>query len=252
MANDSNASRVAVYLPYATLLTGIETLEVGLPAKLHKSVWRSQSGGVQAQLLSAFKFLRLIDDEGAVHDRLKQLVQEKENRDARLREVIGAAYPTIGPLAASNASQKDFEDAMREYGVAGTTLDKAIRFYLQAAERLGLPVSPHWRKGRATTAASSPRKKTVKRKTDESITRPPPPPPPPASQDIIQIALGGGIVTITLNVTGPLTQLVREDRDFVFGLVDTMREHEVKQREPTASVDGRQVPAVIENAQSGR
>lgn len=248
MAKSNNESRVAVYLPYATLLTGIETLEVGLPAKLHKSVWRSQSGGIQAQLLSAFKFLRLIDDEGAVQDTLRQLVQDKENRDAQLRQIIEAAYPTIGPLAASNASQKDFEDAMREYGVAGTTLDKAIRFYLQAAERLGLPVSPHWRKGRATTAVSSPRKKTVKRKAEESITPPPPPPPPPASQDMTQIVLGGGIVTVTLNVTGPLTQLVREDRDFVFGLVDTMREQEAKQKGPKATVDGRQVPAVLEQA----
>jgi len=239
-----SSDRVAVYLPYATLVTGIATLEVGLPDKLHKSVWRSQSGGIQAQLLSAFKFLRLIDEEGVVQPRLKQMVEDRENRDMHLRAAIEAAYPSIPPLAASNASQNDLENAMRAYGVAGTTLDKAVRFYLQAAEHLGLVVSPHWRKGRATITPSATKKKSskpkIKRDAEESLFSPPLP-----SQDMIKVDLGGG-VTVTLNVTGPITQLSREDRDFLFGIVDTMRDHEAKQREPKASVDGKSVVAVME------
>ncbi len=126
MAKDDK--RVAVYIPFTTLLTAIETLEQGLPARLHRSVWSSFSGGVQAQVLSAFKFLGLIDEQSKVQPALKRVVEERENRNAVLMEVIADAYPAVIELADQNASQKDFEDAMREYGVQGTTLDIAAAF----------------------------------------------------------------------------------------------------------------------------
>ena len=223
MAKDDK--RVAVYIPFATLLTAIETLEQGLPARLHKSVWSSLSGGVQAQVLSAFKFLRLIDEQGKVQPTLKRLVEERENRNDVLMEVIADAYPAVIELADKNASQKDFEDAMRQYGVQGTTLDKAVRFYLQAAETVGLLTSPHWKKTKAvrTGGAKKPSKKgkraAIKRggTSGGDIQK-----NGQRASDTISVDLKSG-GTVTLDVTAAFTQLEPDDREFVLALIDKMR-----------------------------
>lgn len=219
--------RTAVYIPFATLLTAIETLEQGLPSRLHKSVWASFSGGVQAQVISAFKFLRLIDDAGNVQPALHGLIDDREKRNESLREVIADAYPAIITLAQENSSQNDLEEAMRKYGVQGMTLDKAIRFYLQAADVVGLPTSPHWKKTKATRTGGvkKPTKKGQKAKGKRDDA--PKPEIPQNSQrksDMITVELKGGH-TVTLDVAADWTQLETADRDFVIELIDKMREY---------------------------
>ncbi len=215
--------RVAVYIPFATLLTAIETLEQGLPARLHKSVWSSLSGGVQAQVLSAFKFLRLIDEQGKVQPTLKRVVEERETRNDVLMEVIADAYPAVVELADQNASQKDFEDAMREYGVQGTTLDKAVRFYLKAAESVGLLTSPHWKKTKAVRTGGTKKPVKKRKKADAKPDDKPETPQNGRRPDMIAVDLKSG-GKVTLDVTGvALTQLSKDDLEFMVDLINKMR-----------------------------
>ena len=139
-------------------------------------------------------------------------------------EVIADAYSAVVELADQNASQKDFEDAMREYGVQGTTLDKAVRFYLQAAEAVGLLTSPHWKKTKAVRTGGT-KKRAKKGKKADGAKRDDKPETPQNGRrpDMIAVDLKSG-GKVTLDVTAvALTQLSKDDREFVIDLIDKMR-----------------------------
>ncbi len=163
----ADSRKVAVYVSLRTLLKAIETLEDGLPPRIDTSVFNSFSVPVRSHLLSAFKFLGLIDDDGHIQEALAQLIRDKESRAITFSEVCERSYKEIVKLAEETASQRDLDDAMRVHGVQGATLEKAVRFYLQAAEYAGLPVSPLWRNMRGRSRPTD----RARRATSQRATR---------------------------------------------------------------------------------
>src|ERR1700731_2249582 len=85
----------APYLPFRTFQSALESLEHGIPKKLDRTMWPSQSGLVQSQILMALRFLGLVDAEDTPTDLLHSLVAEKEVRADLLQSLIIAAYPDI-------------------------------------------------------------------------------------------------------------------------------------------------------------
>jgi hypothetical protein len=247
----SDEARAAVYAPFKTFLTSLEALEQGLPDKIDPSVWQSLSGGTRNQLWSAYKFLGLIDDDGLVQTALQEIVTQRDKRDELLRNLLLERYAKVVEQAKKNGSQASFDDAMREYNVQGETLEKAIRFYLQAAAQLSLPISPHWKK-KAGTASSS-RKSSKKAKPPKpkdsggAETQHQETPRGGESTDgdekIVTLRSGG---SLTLSASVAITKLSKEDRQLVFDLIDRMQEYEDEPKKAGAKVDGRNVPAVIE------
>ena len=141
--------KAAVYVAFNTFQTALETLNQGLPPRIDTSVWPNLAGGVRGHLITAFKFLGLIDADGDVRPDLERLVVAKaDHRKAVLREIIERSYPLIVEIGQTNASSMQLAEAMREYNVKGDTLEKAVRFYLQAAAYCGLPVSRLWKKSK--------------------------------------------------------------------------------------------------------
>ncbi|MBI4337395.1 MAG: hypothetical protein HY683_06170 [Chloroflexi bacterium] len=227
----------AVYIPFPTFRTAVETLGQALPVKLDRSVFPSQSGAVQGQILSAFRFLGLIDKDGAVQSVLKRLVAAHAERNDEqfkiiLKEILEVSYSALLALAKQNGSYAQLQEAMRGYSVSGTTLDRAIRFYLAAAKFTGLDVSPHWGSGKKLnkTAPRSRRRrgtpgselpddsssKNLAGKGDTSHGQGSPP-------KTITLRSGG---TVSLSLSVNLWELEGDDRTWVFDLVDKLNKYE--------------------------
>ena len=234
MVQPSDESKVAaVYVAFKSLLTSIEILEQGLPSKIDTSVWPTMAGGVRAQLISALKFLGLIDNDRNPQPDLERLVNDKEHRPETLKGVLERSYPTIVQLGSTNASSKQLEDEMRAYNVAGDTLEKAIRFYLQAAEYAGIPLSPHWKKRKAPARISPDRKKPKAPKRSTEVTPLVRQPMHEQNMMIVELPSGG---QMRLSVTADMMKMSIEERTFMFDVIDKM--HAFEQEHKKASKGG--------------
>lgn len=141
----------AVYIPLKTWFESVDTLEQGIPNSIDRSVWSHRPTNTSSQILSAFRFLGLIDLESNQPQAiLSELVDARKNKDEAnqrtiVKSVLEASYPEVMASAKENSSNDKFRDIMQsKYKVSGTTLDRAVRFFLDAAEFAGVDVSPHW------------------------------------------------------------------------------------------------------------
>jgi len=221
--NNGNAKseqhRAPVYIPFKTFITAIETLQQGMPGALDRSVWPSFSGIAQSQTLGAFKFLGLIDDKGGVQPILKRLVSTKgDDRKAVLREIIDKQYVEAIQLGEKNASFQQLLDLFRGYGVQGGTLEKAIRFFLDSCDYTGLKekCSPLWAKAKKTMRRPSrkgeaPPKDERIEGTHDEVTQ--------SSVRTVQLRSGG---TLSFSLSADLMALSREDREWLFDLIDRL------------------------------
>jgi hypothetical protein len=75
MADESKS--IPPYLPYKTLLSSLENLGQGIPPKIDRSIWKNQPGTVQSQILSAYKFLGLMNDTTGPTEALRELVTNR-------------------------------------------------------------------------------------------------------------------------------------------------------------------------------
>jgi hypothetical protein len=226
---------VAPYVPFSTFETGLNKLAAlgGIPPKIDHTVFQQMGGVQKGQVISAFKFLGLIDADGVPDAALSDLALNRDGRKEALRKIVKARYPNITEqdLATMSPGQLDTKLADKSYNVSGATRQKARSFLLKAAEFAGIPLSK-------LLTAKGPRgpRKTGSRKqvlSDKSI---------PLSSLIkkdasannnsggdsrtVQLASGGS-VTLLLDVS--LLSLKGPDREFVFSLIDKLDAFENKE-----------------------
>ena len=141
----------APYIAYQTLKTFIAPLkEHVVPNRIDKSLLRSFSGAVQAQLMTALRFLRLIEDDGRPTEALKGLVAsyETEAWETELSSVLREAYPRLFEIPLTTVSPSEFNEAFKSaYPCEGETLSKGVRFFLNASLDAGIQLSPFLTKG---------------------------------------------------------------------------------------------------------
>ena len=65
---------VPPYVSYKALMKFIETLRRGIPSQIDRSLMRNLSGTMQTQMLTALRFLKLIDQQGHPEPILSRLV----------------------------------------------------------------------------------------------------------------------------------------------------------------------------------
>lgn len=136
------------YVSFKTLLTYMDDLKGKdhLPHQIDRSVMPKMSGITQNQVLSAMRFLGLVDENDKVTG-LQTLVDARGT--LKFSEVfagfIHQAYAgIIGTIDIESATQKQLRDSFRESSnVEGETLEKAVRFYLKALKEAGSPFSSH-------------------------------------------------------------------------------------------------------------
>jgi len=216
--------RAVAYVPFKTFITAIEALEhnLPLPHQIDSSVWPSYSGAIRAQLLAAFKFLRLIDGSGKPTPTLKNLVENKATRKAALRKVLETSYPNVVGLDLTKMSPRQFDQAMREYGKSGETHTKLVSFFLQAAKYSELPISPLLlRKARTVTRKrrteeTSQSEIVGKSQAAEAVA-------PPPTLKTLRLR-GGGVLKLVIEAD--LLQMNAVDRQLIFDLIDKIRDYE--------------------------
>ena len=134
------------YVAYKTFAGFIEGLKAnGIPNRIDRSVMPNMSGGNQAQLLSALKFLDLITEHGTVKEKLSKLVKsDGEERKKILHEIVVTSYPfLVGGNFIKTATTKQLEDKFKETGISGNTLQKAMTFFTHLAKDAELEVSTY-------------------------------------------------------------------------------------------------------------
>jgi hypothetical protein len=227
MANDQQAKLIPPYLPYKTLMSSLENLAQGIPPKLDRSIWKNQPGTVQSQILSAYKFLGLMNESTEPSEGLRLLVDHRSSPTPVMKKIIEDKYKSLldkHPLNTMTTTMlaNEFEAT---YQVDGETKKKGIRFFLQAAKANGFLLSKFLLD--QTRASSGTRKKRAKRDGE-------------SNGDLLEeeaeqetkgtyktVALqSGGQLSISISVD--LFELSKSDRDFVFGLIDTLQAYKAE------------------------
>jgi hypothetical protein len=173
------------YISFAQLLNVLERMQnEGVPSRVDRSYLGSWSGSAQGQFLKAARSLGLIDEHGRPTELLKRLVREPESRPEMVGQILQAKYPDALALG-QNATQHQLEEAFRNYnGISGSTTRKAVTFFLHAAKFAGIPTSPFFKPGRASSgggAGSRPARSRGGRRTTSANDIPPTEPTPPPS-----------------------------------------------------------------------
>jgi hypothetical protein len=228
------AKRAAPYLPFSTLLNSLDVLSQGVPPKLDRSLWRSQSGLVQGQIMNAYRFLGFVDEmQGdASTEELIHMAKKVEQRPEILRGIIEAQYYDIlENHDLTKMTMKMLEDEFeKHFSVSGTTKQKAIAFFLKAAKFADMPLSTFLQSQLRNTGARKKRgpkqRNDQQNGTEESLqedveaqTRV----PVGTISHSVRLASGGKLaVMVTAN---PFAMPV-EDRQFVFSMIDMVQSYE--------------------------
>ncbi|OGP50371.1 MAG: hypothetical protein A2Y79_11660 [Deltaproteobacteria bacterium RBG_13_43_22] len=138
---------VPPYLPYKTLINFIDSLKVGLPPRIDKSLMKSMSGGMQSQLMVALEYLKLIAPKtGEVQPSMNLIVQsDGAQKQETLKNILVDGYPFLFQegIDLSRITQQQLREIFEKTGSTGDTLRKSISFFLKAAKSSGIKISPH-------------------------------------------------------------------------------------------------------------
>ena len=192
----------APYISYQTL-TGFIDVKLGgnpLPPRIDRGFLDNYAGSVQAQLLAALRTIGLVSDDGVVLPALREAVKSPEHRQEVIRAWAQTFYADQLALAAENATAQMLWESFAKHQYSGSTLRKAIVFFLSLVDELGMPKSFHFKPPRQTSVGQSPRRKKEAKPAET--------PPPPAATSAVPVAgerksisLGGaGEVTVLVNV----------------------------------------------------
>ena len=132
------------YVSWGLLVRLIERLESNPPPRIDRTILKG-SNQSRSQTILALKALELIDSEGAVTESFTTLLGAGDSRPATVRSLLERFYKEPVALGRVNGTQQQLVEEFQGYGVSGSTVRKAISFFLKAAEYAGVQTSPHFR-----------------------------------------------------------------------------------------------------------
>lgn len=227
MADEKSKIVAAPYLPFKTFLSSLEPFSQGLPPKIDRTIWRSQSGFMQGLIMNTFRFFKLIDDNDRPTELLHQIAKKKDEQlKPDLANLLRISYAAVMEHDLMTMTPKMLDEILeKSYSVGGDTKKKAGTFFLQAVKHANIPFSSFLSvKTRNTTG----RKRRVGTRENGNAETPNyvlemPPTPAEGHSKSIQLSGGG---TVTLSLSANLFSLKGEDRKFVFDLIDLLDNYE--------------------------
>ena len=138
------AAPYAAFQSIKTLVKGFK--ENGIPGRIDRSVMNNFSGAVGGQVLTALKFLRLINADNHPQETLYDLVEAYDTPGwpQQLAIVVRGAYEPLFSLNLETASPSQFNDKFRAtYAGTDEVLRKSITFFLNAAREADFKVSSY-------------------------------------------------------------------------------------------------------------
>jgi len=210
------------YLSFKTFLSALDALREGVPKRIDRGIWRSQSGAVQGQIMIAFRFFGLVNeaDEPTMPILEKLATADEMERKKLLKPLVEKYYRPIISHDLTKMTPSLLSEEMAKFGVSGGTTQKSVAFFLHLAKYLDLAMSPFL--SDKTRNASSKRRTRASKTTKNGEPAFPQPPPPSTAGSTTEVDLhGGGKVTMT--VTADVWRMPPDDRTFVLELVDKIQ-----------------------------
>jgi hypothetical protein len=180
MTTEEGRKNSPPYVSYKTFGNFLHTLEPQVPNRIDRSIWGELfSGSTGTQLMSAMRFLNLIDAKSIPTARLKLLVPATgEHRAALQRQVVEESYAFVlkGNVDVQNATYAQMEELFQNtYHMKGDVCRKCIKFFVEFSKDAGIPLSPQITKKRKMPKINSGTKnakKNVGTRTNENIVVP--------------------------------------------------------------------------------
>src|SRR3990170_640788 len=146
MVTDKGRKPLPPYVSYRTFRTFIDGLQAGIPARIDRSYWGERdSGSTGTQLITALRFLALIDEIGTPMTRLRALVTAKGfQRTEALKQIANSAYDFLSSksLDPQVATYGQLEEAFQSiYQVSGDVARKCIKFFNSLESDAGISLS---------------------------------------------------------------------------------------------------------------
>ncbi|MCH7501646.1 MAG: DUF5343 domain-containing protein, partial [Nitrospinae bacterium] len=169
MANNSENKNGTIppYVSYVSFSNALSNLaEHGIPTKVDTSILGNFSGGLKRQLIQAFRFMLLIDENDTPTERLHQYAKaDPDERKRILAELLRQCFRNQVDVLPSGTPQQlrnSFDNIKAESSVKA----KCIVFFYQAARAAGIEISTHILRGiktRTPRTEGRKRKKQVQR-----------------------------------------------------------------------------------------
>ncbi len=175
MVKDTKRKRLPPYVSYRTFYNFIDRLQEGIPSRIDRSYWSERlSGSNGTQLMSAIRFLGLIDTDGTPTSRCRQLVSaEGAQRTEVLKQITSEAYAFLlqGTLDSQTATYSQLEEVFHNaFELTDSVRRKCIKFFVALASDAGIPLSPFIMK-RVRSVRSGTGTKPVSRRTGSKKKR---------------------------------------------------------------------------------
>jgi hypothetical protein len=143
---ERNKKRSPPYVSYRSFITLLEELQRGVPARIDRSYWGDKfSGSTGTQLVSALRFLNLVDANGVPTVQLRELATAKSLQRSETFKKI--SYESFTFLASSSfdtktATYAQLEEMFNEfYQVDRDVARKCIKFFIELCEDASIPLS---------------------------------------------------------------------------------------------------------------
>ncbi len=220
----------APYMSYETLVNFFDK-KIGdnpVPPRIDTQFLDNYAGSVRPLLVATLKTLGMLDDNSQVLEPLRQAVRSPDARKAVLRSWAEPFYAEQIALGKRHATAAMLWETFGKQGaLTGSTLRRAVIFYLALAKDIGLPVSAHFKSPKAPPSSrKTPRTPppTNGEKAADSSKGDGKAQPGSGDGDTYSVNLAsGGSVSVVVSVN--LFQLTKADRKFVIDLVDAMKEY---------------------------
>ena len=217
------------YISWLTLENFIAWLQKeGIPAQIDRSIWETKySGSTGAQLMTALRYLGLLDGEVPTESLKRIVAADAKQRPQVIRQVIQERYPSVMALDLSNATPMMLQNAFSALGVDGETSRKAQSFFINGCKFAGIELAPSIRR-----KARNRRSGATKRRRPSATSAQPDSIPQPADQPDVQASAGQSTILIlgnggrlTLSLDGNALTLEERDRQFINDLVGRFQAH---------------------------
>jgi len=147
LVNDRFKKRSPPYVSYRSFLTLVEELQRGIPARIDRSYWGDKfSGSTGTQLMSALRFLNLIDSNGVPTPQLHELVASRgATRALVLKKISQESFSFLmsNSFESGKATYAQLEEVFKDlYQVDRDVARKCIKFFTELSGEAGIPLSP--------------------------------------------------------------------------------------------------------------
>jgi hypothetical protein len=225
MPGQSDHAFTPPYIPFSTFVGFLDKLaQNDIPPRIDRSVMDNLSGTTQSYLLAALRSFDLVGEDLEVRPGLEALARKQDQRPQLMAELLHRFYAEQIQLGQETATSGQLAESFRSYDLSGETVRKAIRFFLHAADFADIKLSPYFKTPKTNAAAAGRvggrrRAKAAARAQTSSVV----PSTPDGQSHTVELGSGG---TVTLSVAVNLFDLSTTDREFVLGLIDTLRNYE--------------------------